>query len=201
MSPILTGIIASGISGNLTPPWSPEGGYDALATVTVGSTALSSITFSGIPTGYKHLQIRASITPGTASGDSYGYIRFNEDASSSYAWHRLGGGDGQTPGSSGSTSQTSAACLLMTGAGNSNLYPAPAIIDVLDYSQTSKNKTIRSITGIDQNTNSGVGGTSQLNLFSGLWQNTSAINSITLIPNSLVISFKQYSSFALYGVK
>jgi hypothetical protein len=53
MSPILTGVIASGISGHLTPPWSPEGAHDALATVTLSASA-ASITFAGIPSGYKH---------------------------------------------------------------------------------------------------------------------------------------------------
>lgn len=197
MSP-LPGIYASQISGHT---FVPSGAYDALASVTIpaGQTA-TSIVFAGIPSGYKHLQIRAFVTPGTASGDSYGYIRFNNDSGTSYSWHRLGGAGGSAS-SGNSTSQTSAACLLMTGASNSNLYPAPTIIDILDYSNGNKFKTIRSLTGLDQNTNSGVGGTSQLNFFSGSWQYTTAISTITLIPNALVISFKEYSSFALYGVR
>ena len=57
MSPNL-GIIATSISGHLFT-FSLVGNYDALATVTVPSGGLSSITFAGIPTtGYSHLQIR-----------------------------------------------------------------------------------------------------------------------------------------------
>jgi hypothetical protein len=90
MSPILTGVIASGISGHLTPPWSPEGAYDALATVTL-STATASIEFAGIPSGYKHLQIRF-----IARSDYAGYadgikFQFNGDTGSNYSDHSLYG--------------------------------------------------------------------------------------------------------------
>ena len=92
MTPILTGIIASGISGHLTPPWSPEGAYDALATVTVGSTSLSSIVFSGIPTGYKHLQVRY-IVKSARTGNPLDELnlRFNGDTGTNYAQHALAG--------------------------------------------------------------------------------------------------------------
>lgn len=198
MTPVL-GIIAS--SNQQGRGGGPVGSYDALASITIpaGQTA-ASIVFAGIPSGYRHLQVRAFITPGTSSGDSYAYLQFNNDTSASYAWHRLGG-SGNTAGSSAATSQTSIASFLMTGAANSNLYPAPTVLDILDYAAANKFKTTRALTGLDQNTNSGVGGTSQLNLFSGLWQSTNPITSITISPNPLVVSFKAYSSFALYGVK
>jgi hypothetical protein len=54
MSPVL-GIIASsnqqGRGGGLV------GSYDALAAITVPSGGLSSISFAGIPTGYRQLQL------------------------------------------------------------------------------------------------------------------------------------------------
>ena len=37
MTPIIKGIVASGISGHLIPPYSPTGSYDALAVYTVPS--------------------------------------------------------------------------------------------------------------------------------------------------------------------
>jgi hypothetical protein len=54
MTPIL-GILASGMSGNL---WAPGKDFDSIATTTVGAGGASTITFSSIPSTYRHLQIR-----------------------------------------------------------------------------------------------------------------------------------------------
>jgi hypothetical protein len=71
------------------------------------------------------------------------------------------------------------------------------VVDILDYASTSKNKTIRTLSGADIN---GAGG--DLRLSSGLWFATpAAITSITLYANGGSSDFAQYSSFALYGIK
>jgi hypothetical protein len=76
---------------------------------------------------------------------------------------------------------------------------AGGIIDVFDYASTVKNKTLRSLGGLDNNN-----GTSNLEGYatfsSGLWVNTAAINTITLTPKNGTL-FTEYSSFALYGIK
>jgi hypothetical protein len=194
MSPILTGVIASGISGHLTPPWSgPEGAYDALATVTL-DTATSSINFAGIPSGYKHLQVRAMHRATVGAGDGTVYMRFNEDSGSNYSWHRLYG-YGSSPGADASTSTTSIAAGQSMGATPSLQAFSIMINDVLDYSNVSKNKTVRSLAGTD--TNGDASGAVFYN--SGAWYNTSAINSITITSNQT--AFATHSHFALYGVK
>ena len=81
--PIL-GIIASSFRSAA----GPVGAYDALATVTVGSGGVSSITFAGIPTGYKHLQIR-QIAKSTNTG-GYILLRPNNDSTyTNFYWHYL----------------------------------------------------------------------------------------------------------------
>ena len=65
---------------------------------------------------------------------------------------------------------------------------------VLDYANTSKNKTVRSLVAVEDNTNC------YLPFNSGLWQNTNAISTIVISPN-VGSQFNQYSSFALYGIK
>jgi hypothetical protein len=65
-------------------------------------------------------------------------------------------------------------------------------MDILDYANTNKFKTTRTLEGYDAN------GSGNVSLTSGLWQSTSAINSITI---TAVGTFNQYSQFALYGVK
>jgi hypothetical protein len=196
MTPILTGIIASGISGHLTPPWSPEGAYDALATVIVPSGGAASVTFSGIPTGYKHLEIRGIARDNRAtSGQDLGTIRFNGDSATNYARHRLyGNGSGTASADGGATQSSIFGFNAVHANGISNTF-GTGIMTILDYTDTSKHKTIRCLTGDEQN------GSGYLFFNSGVWLNTSAINSITLLPDSASTGYLQYSSFALYGVK
>ena len=191
MSPILTGVIASGISGHLTPPWSPEGAYDALATVTLSASA-ASITFAGIPSDYKHLQIRATMLGSTTGADSP-YIRYNGDTGSNYTLHTLLG-EGTSARAQGIAPYSTNIGGFWWGLVGS--YPSVSIIDVLDYANINKYKTTRTLAGQDNNSTYG-----SVGLSSGLWRNTDAINSLTifLLPGST--TFLQYSSFALYGVK
>lgn len=184
MSPILTGIIASGISGNLTPPWEPQGSYDALASASISATT-SSITFDGIPSGYKHLQIRALTVSNTASTGIA--MRFNNDTGGNYKGHGLyGSGSG-----AGNVTNTSIIYAPNFGGGAKTTSPGAAIIDVLDYSSNAKNKTVRSLDGYDAN------GTGYTSFNSGLWISKSPITSISFS----LTSFTDGAQFALYGVK
>lgn len=190
MSPIL-GIWASQISGHL---WAPAGAYDALATVTVPSGGAATIDFAGIPTGYKHLQIRM-LTRNTGAFNSFDptYIRFNGDSGTTYASHYLvGGGSSAVAGAVTSTNQMFAG---ITNYGNTtaNVF-STQIIDILDYGNVSKNKTIRALSGVDCN------GSGEIWFSSGLWQSTSAVTSISIIARTAGV-FAQYSQFALYGVR
>jgi hypothetical protein len=193
MTPILTGVIASGISGHLTPPWSPEGAYDSLAVVTVPSGGLSSIEFAGIPTGYKHLQIRC-IENITNSFNDQGYssLQFNGDTTSSYSRHQVTG-SGSSSGSYGVGSQTSAVYGFAYLVNANSLYFANNIIDILDYSSNTKTKTLKTLSGMDFN------GSGFIGMFSAGWFKTEPITSIRLFNTTG--SFRENSQFALYGVK
>jgi hypothetical protein len=189
MTPIL-GIIASSFRSGA----GPDGAYDALATVTVPSGGLSTITFAGIPTGYKHLQLRhIAKDTSTSTGASGIVIRFNGDSSGSYAYHYLNG-----TGSSATTTAGTGATFcninyanVLSGSNTSTF--AAGITDILDYANTSKNKVTRTLAGVDLN---GSGG---LAVSSNLWLKTEAIFSVTILPFST--SFAENSQFALYGVK
>ena len=177
---------ASSASSSVTPQsWSPEGAYDALATIaTTGN--VTSVTFSGIPTGYKHLQIRLSYQD-TASDNSN--MRFNSDTGNNYAWHELYGGAVPAVAGAGAASSVS----FMKVAYTDNGRPGVAVIDILDYASSNKNKVMRSLCGTDNN------GSGYVLLRSGLWMNTNPITGVTIYPNSGAITAN--SIFALYGVK
>lgn len=191
--PIL-GIIASSFRSAA----GPEGAYDALATVTVPSGGAASVVFSGIPSGYKHLQLRYSVQDNRGTfNDSQLLVRVNSDTGSNYAIHYLRG-NGSATEAIGSTSQTGWNNLTTTASAATNNF-AGGIMDILDYANTNKNKTMRLLTGFDNN-NSGTGSVGLIYLYSGLWMNTSAITSISIASN-LGSALNQYSQFALFGVK
>jgi hypothetical protein len=194
--PIL-GIMASQISGHL---WAPSGAYDSIATTTVGSGGASSITFSSIPSTYTHLQIRAlSKVDTTTNSDAYSFIQFNSDTTyTNYYTHYIyGTGTAAGAGGNQSSGYTGGAIIdtPYSGANQTSVF-AGSVTDVLDYTNTNKYKTVRSLSGWDAN---GATGGSWITLLSALWLNTSAVSSITITCPTK--TFAQYSQFALYGVK
>jgi hypothetical protein len=189
--PIL-GIMASAISGNLTPTT----GYVSIATQTVGAGGVSSVSFTGIPSVYKHLQIRYIARDTTADNDANSaVVRFNSDSGTNYVRHYLlGTGSAVYAGAVQNLTGVDGG-LIQGGGGLASCFSA-GVIDILDYTNTNKYKTIRSASGNNTNINSA------LNYFefeSGLWQSTSAITSISVSVNSGNLA--QYSSFALYGIQ
>ena len=167
------------------PAYNPSS-YESIATVTVGAGGSSTVSFTSIPSTYTHLQIRTSMQ---SSLSSYGLMRFNSDSGSNYTSHFLYG-DGSTATATALTSQSS--IYALRGSPSTNYY-AGTVIDILDYRNTNKYKTTRSLAGNDEN------GSGYVFFLSGLWLNTNAITDITIITQSG--TFAQYSSFALYGIK
>jgi hypothetical protein len=166
--------------------------YESIATVTVGGGGSASATFSSIPATYSHLQIRIMGRTDRAAVYDAVRLRFNSDTGANYAEHGLYA-DGVTLASYGSASATGSYTYRIAGdSGPSNVQGA-IIVDILDYKNTNKYKTLRSLGGVDANASGG-----NLYFNSGLWMNTAAITDIVLEP---IGSFQQYSSIALYGIK
>jgi hypothetical protein len=165
------------------------GSYDAIGTVTVGSGGQSTITFSSIPSTYKHLQIRGLILSSSPNNDIV--ARFNSDTGANYALHNLYGANSSVV----AYSDTNITYASLGFTGDADNGPSVFITDLLDYSSTAKFKTTRSLNGNVKNAT-----TRYINLMSGLWRSTNAINSIT-ITHGAAVNFNQYSQFSLYGVK
>jgi len=166
--------------------------YESIATTTVGSGGSASVTFSSIPSTYSHLQIRIMGRTDRAAVYDAVRLRFNSDTGANYTEHGLYG-DGVTIASYGNASATGSYTYRVAGASAPSNIQGVIIIDILDYVNTNKYKTLRSLGGVDANTSGG-----NLYFNSGLWMNTAAITNIVLEP---IASFQQYSSLALYGIK
>ena len=186
MTPML-GILASQITGHLS-----TNSFESIQTVTVGSGGSSSISFSSIPSTYKHLQIRWIARNGASANTDSFSMRYNSDSGANYSWHWIYA-DGATATAYGTGTQNQINVQCTTGSTPAATYMGAGVIDILDYANISKNKTSRSLGGADVN------GGGALFYMSGAWYNTSAITNIGIISNSG--NFSQYSSFALYGIK
>jgi hypothetical protein len=188
MTPVLGIVASSNQQGRTTA----VGSYDALATVIVPSGGLASITFAGIPSGYKDLQIRA-IAKNTLSNafTANFYMRFNNDSATTYNNHALYGNS--TAAVTNIPSGTNPVFAIWGLSGSSQF--AAHIIDILDYSKTDKFKTVKTLMGTDTN------GTGYIGLESGTWRSTNAINSIFFSMGDGTQTIAQFSHFALYGVK
>jgi hypothetical protein len=188
MSPSNLGVVASQISGHLV-----TSAYSSIATATVGSGGQSNITFSSIPSTYTHLQLRI-----LAKGDYTAYsgnfnITFNGDSTATYSYHSVMA-EPTTTYTYGYASQN---YIDPSGGGMPASYYSPYfgsyVMDIFDYTNTNKYKTLRSLGGYENNS------AGRVSFGSGNWRSTSAITSINLYTP--VGPFSQYSSFALYGVK
>ena len=184
--PIL-GIWASSITK--TAP--DTGSYFPLGEFTLAS-AQATIDFTNIPQTYTHLQLRIMCKSTYASAStSFAYpVRFNNNSDTAYTSHRLRG-DGSTASASGSAASAQASFGDYPTATTSNIFYV-GIMDILDYTNTNKNKTVRMLEGYDAN------GSGQINFRSFAWLKTTAIDRITITDG--YANFAQHSSFALYGV-
>jgi hypothetical protein len=185
--PVL-GIVASQISGHL---FAPSGAYDSIAT---GNGSGGGVTFYSIPQTYTHLQLRVMLKT-TSSGTDYYFWRCNGDTTSgNYRTHSLLGDGATASANTNPTGNTSAFIPhIIPGTAATNVFSG-IIIDILDYTNTNKYTTMRTLSGYDAN------GTGQIALSSGVWLNTSAVTEITFGGYSVGLNGTNYS-YALYGIK
>ena len=190
MSPIL-GIWASQNYVRVT------NSYESIATVTVGAGGQSSIDFTSIPSTYKHLQIRG-IARNNRNDDGLqsGTMSLNSDTTfTNYRSHLIYGGGTSAAAESNQLAGYYGAIGFIPAVNYLANAFSGQVIDILDYANTSKNKTVRTLWGSDSNGASRYVGTSSF-----LWMNTNAITSISILSYPSA-NFTQYSQFALYGIK
>ena len=171
-----------------------QSGMFALATVSLTGNA-TAVVFSGIPSNYTHLQVRAlARTDRTVDPRDYLGIRFNSDSTSSYTSHQLAG-SGSSATSGGGGAGTEIQLGLAASAAQASSIFGSTIIDILDYANTSKNKTIRLLSGVDSNDTNG-----SIRFESSVWLKTEAISTVSIEPG-IGSNFVANSHFALYGIK
>lgn len=169
--------------------------FDSIATLS-GNGSASQLTFSSIPSTYRHLQIRVLARGVRSFGSEQLYVRANGDGGNNYAYHYLYGDGGSIAAGAQTTANVFLTGEFPAANENANIY-ASSIIDLLDYTNAAKNKTFRSLTGYDNNGNTGVNA-GKVWFNSGLWINTASVTSLTVLSNG---AFTSDTRIALYGIK
>ena len=177
-------------------------GYFSIASAVVDASGQATFSFSAIPQTYTHLQIRATCQSNYGYTVDDAFIQFNGDTGNNYGYHNWYGAAplnstiniNQNQNTDGIDWAQSGG-IGTTAVGQWGL----AVIDILDYTSTSKKKSIRATTGMSTNSAPyGLGG--RVGNAIGLWNNTAAINEIRLYA-SAGRPFLQHSVFSLYGIK
>lgn len=182
-------MIPLGILGNRRGG-AAAGAYELISTTILGS-ASGSINLLSIPQTYKHLQLRFTAkASGTITEPKAGfYMSFGSSPANQTHFLR---GNGSTV-SSGiiSPDYSNMPIGYATAPSTTTGAFSAGIIDLLDYTSTTKAKTFRSITGY---TNS----SSYIALSSGFATGTTAVDEWRIYCDA---NFATGSRFSLYGIK
>jgi hypothetical protein len=172
-----------------------------IATFTVTGSSTDTIDLTSIPQTFTHLQVRVywNVT-NTATGDYILAMTFNGDTypNTSYSMHYINGQN--TTASAGSEINNWNATIGDLGKyGSSVITPTTSafssvIADVLDYTSTNKNKTVRSLSVYENGSQSGV------NMFSSARLNTAAVTSLRIWRSGSSGFFLAGTRIDLYGI-
>lgn len=171
----------------------PLGTYEHLASINVTNAGVSTLTFSSIPQGYGHLQVRYhGKTTTTASSLN---IRLNDIAIEIYSNHSVEA-RGSTVISSNSVLRQDIALLNAVATSATSGRSSPGIIDILDYANPSKNTVVRAIYG-----HAFASSPNPIVIASGLLNDTQSITSITFSVPGTTFSTTPVARFSLYGIR
>ena len=150
--------------------------YTPIARTVLGSNS-ADVTLSSISGSYTDLVI---VISGTANTTTAFDVRFNGDSGSNYSATRI------TGNVSTATSIRSSNATNMP-LGNITTSQSVSIINIMNYSNTTTNKTIIA---------RGNSADTLTNAIVGLWRNTSAITSINFTGGT----FQAGTTFTIYGI-
>lgn len=161
--------------------------YTPIATTTLSSTQ-TTVTFSSISGSYTDLILVAVMK--TTGANYQPILRYNSDSGSNYSSTTVWG-NGSSAGSNRHTNQNGIYANPGSGIGTAGEF-MPWIINIMNYSNTTTYKTsVERFNNTPSVVNAGV----------GLWRNTAAITSVSLVAEAGSNDFQIGSTFTLYGVK
>lgn len=154
----------------------------------------TSVTFSSIPNTYTDLVVRISARSDRATTNNSIRLIFNSSSAANYSYTGLIGS-----GSTASFGTTSLNTLANFGSteGSSNTANTFSSHELyIPAYAGSLTKPFSSFNTVENNTTA-----AEISTYANLWNNTSAISSITFTAAGTGVGFVSGSSFYLYGIK
>jgi hypothetical protein len=172
--------------------------YYSIATLN-GNGSATALTFSGIPSTFTDLEIRATVnSTATSSARGFAFSMYFNGVSTGgqYTLHNIRGyGGGYDNAFSYDTVNTINVPDGATANNPSSSYVAGFKCNIFSYGATDKFKSGYYISGSEMNNTNN---DTQINLGGFAWQSTSPITSITVAMDAN--AFNTGTSFALYGI-
>lgn len=165
--------------------------YFNLATTTIPDNTTTTITFSGISASYTDLRLVFSGRGFISAGFGYHDMitRFNNDSGTNYSYSLIDS-NGANNGPLQLTTQTYVPAIIHTSPSRISTN----IIDIFNYAGSTW-KSCLGVGGLATGSNG-----SLVRHYSSVWQSTSAINTITLIPGGSATYFGAGTTATLYGI-
>lgn len=163
--------------------------YIAIATTTVGSGGAANIEFTSIPGTYTDLLVKLSSRTNRSAVGEFLQINFNNSATNFSGIVLEGSGGGVATGVESSP-------LVGTTSGNTSTSSTFGSLEVYIPNYNSANLKPFSADSVGENN----GVEAYMELYAGLWSQTSAITSLKLV-SKFSATFLQYTTATLYGIK
>lgn len=157
-----------------------------IAEVNLGAPA-ASLAFTSIPSGFRNLHLMATLRADNASTFNQGLLRLNNDSTSGhYAWQLLKatGTAAPTANESGAAAQSAINQLFVPGANALANCPSTHKLFIPNYAGTTFFKMVRLIDGYFVGTAFNTTGQLEEHEILGIWNQTTAVNEIDMIPGS-----------------
>jgi hypothetical protein len=163
--------------------------YVAIATTTVGSSGSANIQFTSIPNNYTDLVIYLSARTTSTGGAAWQYVEVRLNGSTTSGTYKQLYANGSSAASGNGS--LSIAAYANPNDNTTNSF-ATSFTYIPGYN-SSFNKSISNDAATETNSTSAL-----ISFFATAWANTSAVTSITLVPQAG--NFVQYTTATLYGI-
>ena len=168
--------------------------YTPIQTTTLGS-AQASVTFSSLGSYTDLIIVCNTYTRFGSETASTMWIRFNGDTNTNYSTTVLSGNGTSASSNRVSNSNYAEVAQTMAKTGTTSTVFTPAILQIMNYGNTTTNKTVLSRSGNEDGTNNT---SRRVDARVSLWRSTSAITSITIGTDAT--EYVTGSSFTVYGI-